>query len=122
MSERITGSLDRFRSLPKVELHRHLEGSLRLGTLLDVARTHNIPIPEDVLGLSSLVQMQEDENFSFRNFLSKFDTLRLFYRSPEVISRITREAVRGRSPGQRALHGTAFHARSAQPCRAFSSQ
>jgi adenosine deaminase len=37
--------------------------------------------------------MQQDENFSFRNFLSKFDTLRLFYRSPEVINRITREAV-----------------------------
>ena len=93
MPERITATLDRYRRLPKVELHRHLEGSLRLNTLLDVARLHNIPIPEDVIGLSTLVQMQEDENFSFRNFLSKFDTLRLFYRSPEVINRITREAV-----------------------------
>ena len=93
MQERITATLDRFRRLPKVELHRHLEGSLRLNTLLDVARTHNIAIPEDVVGLSNLVQMQEDESFSFRNFLSKFDTLRLFYRSPEVITRITREAV-----------------------------
>jgi hypothetical protein len=35
------------------------------------------------LGLSNLVQMQE-ESSSFRNF-SKFDTLRLFYRSLEVI-------------------------------------
>ncbi len=93
MQERITATLDRFRRLPKVELHRHLEGSLRLNTLLDVARTHSIAIPEDVVGLSNLVQMQEDESFSFRNFLSKFDTLRLFYRSPEVITRITREAV-----------------------------
>ena len=33
------------------------------------------------------------DNFSFRTFLSKFNTLRLFYRSPEVIERITREAV-----------------------------
>ena len=93
LQERITATLDRFRRLPKVELHRHLEGSLRLNTLLDVARTHGIAIPEDVIGLSNLVQMQQDENFSFRNFLSKFDTLRLFYRSPEVINRITREAV-----------------------------
>jgi adenosine deaminase len=91
--ERITATLDRFHRLPKVELHRHLEGSLRLNTMLDIARQHNIDIPEDVYGLSNLVQMQEDENFSFRNFLSKFDTLRLFYRSPEVITRITREAV-----------------------------
>ena len=93
MQERTTATLDKFRRLPKVELHRHLEGTLRLGTMLDVARQHNIDIPEDVLGLSSLVQMQDDENFSFRTFLSKFDTLRLFYRSPEVIERITREAV-----------------------------
>jgi adenosine deaminase len=93
LQERITATLDRFRRLPKVELHRHLEGSLRLNTMLDIAHRHNIPIPEDVFGLSNLVQMQEDENFSFRNFLAKFDTLRLFYRSPEVIERITREAV-----------------------------
>ncbi len=93
MQERITATLDRFRRLPKVELHRHLEGSLRLNTMLDVARKHNIDLPEDILGLSNLVQMQDDESFSFRNFLSKFDTLRLFYRSPEVIERITREAV-----------------------------
>lgn len=93
MPERITATLDRFRRLPKVELHRHLEGSLRLTTMLDIARRHDIAIPEDVIGLSNLVQMQEDENFSFRNFLAKFDTLRLFYRSPEVIDRITREAV-----------------------------
>ena len=93
MQERITATLDRFRRLPKVELHRHLEGTLRLNTLLDIARQHNITIPADIIGLSSLVQMQEDENFSFRTFLGKFDTLRLFYRSPEVINRITREAV-----------------------------
>lgn len=93
MPELITATLDWFRRSPKVELHRHLEGSLRLNTMLDIARQHNIPIPEDVFGLSNLVQMQEDESFSFRNFLAKFDTLRLFYRSPEVIDRITREAV-----------------------------
>jgi adenosine deaminase len=93
LQERITATLDRFRRLPKVELHRHLEGSLRLNTMLDIAHQHNIAIPEDAFGLSNLVQMQEDENFSFRNFLAKFDTLRLFYRSPEVIDRITREAV-----------------------------
>ncbi|MFH1184025.1 MAG: adenosine deaminase, partial [Chloroflexota bacterium] len=93
VQDRIIATVDRFRLLPKVELHRHLEGSLRLSTMLDIARRHKIPIPEDLIGLSNLVQMQEDESFSFRNFLAKFDTLRLFYRSPEVIDRITREAV-----------------------------
>lgn len=92
-SERNTAALNRYRALPKVELHRHLEGTLRLDTMLEIARQHGISIPDDVLDLSNLVQMQEQENFSFRNFLAKFDTLRLFYRSPEVIDRITREAI-----------------------------
>lgn len=82
-----------YRAIPKVELHRHLEGSLRLDTMLDIARQHGITIPEDVLRLSTLVQIQEADKFTFQNFLAKFNTLRLFYRSPDAIDRITREAV-----------------------------
>jgi adenosine deaminase len=93
MPDRITATLKNYRALPKVELHRHLEGTLRLDTMLDIARQHGITIPADILRLSSLVQMQEEEAFSFQNFLSKFNTLRMFYRSPEVIHRITSEAI-----------------------------
>ena len=93
MTERITASLNTYRALPKVELHRHLEGSLRLDTMVDVARQHGLVIPDDVIRLSTLVQVQEEDMFTFQNFLSKFDTLRLFYRSPDVIHRITREAI-----------------------------
>lgn len=92
-TERVTASLHTYRALPKVELHRHLEGSLRLDTMLDVARQHGITIPADVLRLSNLVQVQEADKYTFQNFLAKFNTLRLFYRSPDVIDRITREAV-----------------------------
>jgi adenosine deaminase len=83
---------ERYQAMPKVELHRHLEGSLRLQTLIEVARAHGI----DIIGtgqLRSLVQINQGEPYTFQNFLSKFQTLRLFYRSPEVIGRITREAV-----------------------------
>jgi len=66
---------------------------LRLDTMLDVARQHGIEIPKDVLRLSTLVQVQEEDKFTFQNFLSKFNTLRMFYRTPEVIHRVTREAV-----------------------------
>ena len=92
-TERVTASLNTYRALPKVDLHRHLEGSLRLDTMLDVARQHGITIPADVLRLSTLVQVQEEDKFTFQNFLSKFNTLRMFYRSPDVIHRITREAI-----------------------------
>lgn len=81
-----------FQSLPKVELHRHLEGSVRVRTLVDVAKT----IGMDVTGTGSLrplVQIGENEPYTFENFLSKFATLRLFYKSPDIISRITREAI-----------------------------
>ena len=92
-AERVTASLNTYRALPKVELHRHLEGSLRLDTMVDIAQKHGIEIPEDVLRLSTMVQIQEEDKFTFQNFLSKFNTLRLFYRSPDVIHRITREAI-----------------------------
>ncbi len=86
-----TGQLSFYRAIPKVELHRHLEGSLRLETLIDIARSHGLTIPET--HFSSLVQMQKDDPLTFTNFLSKFQMLRVFYRSPEVITRITREAI-----------------------------
>lgn len=92
-TERVTASLNTYRALPKVELHRHLEGSLRLDTMVEIAKKHGIVIPDDVLRLSTLVQVQDEDKFTFQNFLSKFNTLRLFYRSPDAIHRITREAV-----------------------------
>jgi adenosine deaminase len=61
--------------------------------MLDVARQHGLTIPEGMLSLSGLVQVQDKDPLTFSNFLEKFKTLRLFYRSPEVIHRITKEAV-----------------------------
>jgi adenosine deaminase len=85
-------SKELFRAFPKVELHRHLEGTLRLGTLWEVARDHDMVIP-NTGRLRSLVQVNEEEPYTFENFLSKFETLRLFYRTPEIIGRVTREAI-----------------------------
>jgi len=79
--------------LPKVDLHRHLEGSLRLQTMRDVAREHALSLPIDLSALSQLVQVQPDDSPTFANFLAKFDTLRMFYRTPDIIRRVTREAV-----------------------------
>lgn len=66
---------------------------MRLDTMVDIAHQHGITVPADVLRLSTLVQIQEEDKFTFQNFLAKFNTLRLFYRSPDAIYRITREAV-----------------------------
>jgi adenosine deaminase len=93
MSNIFASSAEDYRLLPKVELHRHLEGSLRLATLLDVARKHGMTMPANVVRLSRLVQIQDEEPFTFETFLGKFNNLRMFYRSPEVIDRVTREAI-----------------------------
>ena len=81
-----------FQTYPKVDLHRHLEGSLRLKTLVEVARQHGITLPITP-DLASLVQMQPGDAFNSATFLSKFQILRLFYRTEEVIRQVTREAV-----------------------------
>jgi len=81
-----------FQTYPKVDLHRHLEGSLRLKTLVEVARQHGITLPI-APDLASLVQMQPGDAFNSATFLSKFQILRLFYRTEEVIRQVTREAV-----------------------------
>lgn len=81
-------------ALPKIELHRHLEGSLRLGTLVDIAREHGIEMPDyDVDTLRPFVQMMPGEPRSAKHFLSKFAMLRQFYRTTEIVQRITREIV-----------------------------
>jgi adenosine deaminase len=83
---------DFFARLPKVDLHRHLEGSIRLSTLLDLAKTHAIQLPAGT-PLETLVQVQPGDPRTPHNFLSKFVALRPFYRSLEVIERIASEAV-----------------------------
>lgn len=79
-------------NLPKVDLHRHLEGSLRVKTMMEIVRSHNLDV-KDTGYLRPLVQVEQDEPYTFENFLAKFGTLRLFYKSPEIIKRITREAI-----------------------------
>jgi len=93
LADDTTTPFNKYVALPKVELHRHLEGSLRLSTMLDIARKHGVTVPVSMLNLSGLVQVQDQDPMTFSNFLEKFKTLRLFYRSPDVIHRVTREAV-----------------------------
>ncbi len=48
--------------LPLIDLHRHLDGSVRLETILDLGRKHNLPLPAwDLEGLRPHVQVMEPQ-------------------------------------------------------------
>jgi len=83
----------RYGALPKVELHRHLEGSLRLSTLVELAAEYDLPLPRTADALRPLVEIVPGEPRSWDIFLSKFRTLRQFFRSEAIIRRVAREAV-----------------------------
>ena len=78
-------TVEQLQALPKIDLHRHLEGSLRLETLVEIARDFGLDLPAgDVNSLRPYVQITDDPP-DHEVFLSKFGVLRLFYRSPEAI-------------------------------------
>ena len=84
----------RLKAWPKIDLHRHLEGSLRLETLSEIAHEHGVDLPGyEVETIRPLVQMMDHESHTYRNFLSKFRVLRHFFKSQEVLERVTYEAV-----------------------------
>jgi adenosine deaminase len=83
-----------YKSLPKVELHRHLEGSIRLSTMVEIARKYKLDLPYgDLERFRPLVQVVDGEPFNFQNFLSKFASIRKFFQSEEVIRQITRDVI-----------------------------
>lgn len=80
--------------LPKIDLHRHLEGSLRLSTLSEIAQEHGVDLPASSLeDLRPLVQVVDGDPYDFQAFLAKFKLLRRFYSSREAVHRIASEAV-----------------------------
>jgi len=80
--------------LPKVELHRHLEGSLRLETLFEIARTYDLDLPsDDPETLRPYVQVVKGDSPDFIAYLEKFKWLRRFYVSPDLIARIVSECI-----------------------------
>lgn len=80
--------------MPKIDLHRHLEGSLRLSTLAEIAHEHGVDLPSmSPEELRPLVQVVAGEAPDFLNFLAKFKLLRRFYSSREAVERIAYEAV-----------------------------
>jgi len=60
-------------TLPLVELHRHLDGSIRLQTILELADEHGIALPaHDIAGLAPYIHVDESAP-SLMAFLDRFE-------------------------------------------------
>lgn len=81
--------------LPKIELHRHLVGSLRTSTLLDVAREYGIELLTlDFAKLDQLVTVQPDDVKQLGPVLAKMGKIiRLCFPSSAAIRRFVVEMV-----------------------------
>lgn len=81
------------RSLPLIDLHRHLDGSVRLETILDLADRHGITLPaRDVEGLRPHVQVNGSEP-DVMAFIARFKWLREIMVDADACRRIAYECV-----------------------------
>ena len=79
--------------MPKVELHVHLEGSVRPETLLKLAKRHRITLPaDDVEGLRRWYTFRD-----FNHFIEIYMTISTCLRSAEDIELIAREFLIGQA-------------------------
>ncbi|ROQ24272.1 adenosine deaminase [Gallaecimonas pentaromativorans] len=61
------------KTFPLVDIHRHLDGNVRLGTIVELARRFNVPLPaQDEAGMKPYVHVIENEP-SLVAFLAKLD-------------------------------------------------
>jgi adenosine deaminase len=78
-----------FQALPKVELHRHLEGSIRFETFAELAKETGLDLPRAELRRRTTMK---GEKPGFLRFLSKFELYRGLYPSRDWIERIAFES------------------------------
>ena len=78
-------------ALPKIDLHCHLDGSVRPQTIVDIATEENIELPSyEVSKISELVKVTDD-NTSLDDYLTKFNLPLDVMQSEKSLERITFE-------------------------------
>ncbi|MEN8098503.1 MAG: adenosine deaminase [Chloroflexota bacterium] len=78
---------------PLYELHRHLDGSVRVETILDLGQQHNIDLPADTVeGLRPHAQVMEPV-VGVMSFISKFHWMQQVLVDLDAVRRITIENV-----------------------------
>ena len=83
--------LDFFRRLPKAELHCHLDGSLRVETILDLAARQKVELPtRDADELEAIITIG-DRVGSLENYIDRFQLPLKVLQTPEALERVAYE-------------------------------
>jgi adenosine deaminase len=78
---------------PLIDLHRHLDGSVRLETILDLGRLHKIPLPGDTLDALRPHVIVTTPQPGLIEFLAKFKWMTAVLADYDACRRIARENV-----------------------------
>ena len=78
---------------PLIDLHRHLDGSVRLETILDLGRLHKIPLPGDTLDALRPHVVVTTPQPGLIEFLAKFKWMTAVLADYDACRRIARENV-----------------------------
>ena len=81
------------RARPKVELHRHLEGSLRLSTIIELSREAGISLPAETAEALGPFALAAKPVANLEEALAKFEIAQNAVRTYDAVRRIAREAV-----------------------------
>lgn len=81
-----------FESLPKIELHRHLDCSMRFSTMVEICRTLKIPIPQDEKKQKDFLLIKTPQA-NLKDTLAKFNLMQNLFSSYEILERLAFECV-----------------------------
>lgn len=82
---------DFVKQLPKAELHCHLDGSMRVSTIIELAKQHQVQLPsDDPETLRSILEVG-DNCTSLEEYLKAFDITCSVLQTPDSLTRATFE-------------------------------
>lgn len=80
--------------MPKIDLHRHLEGSIRLQTYWEEATRQGLELPTTAMEtMKPYLSYTDGEERSLVQFLTKFTWLRKILTNAETLARVTYESL-----------------------------